>query len=463
LISFVNHYYFRTYALDLGLYTNALYKYGHFVMADNLMIKENYESILGGHFDLYLMLFSPFIYLFGTATLLVVQIAFLLIGGVGIFNYFKIKENDSPKIAYFAIIYFFLFFGVFSALSFDYHSVVVASSLIPWFFYHFYKQKYIQASILFLLILISQENVSLFLIFIFLGLMIEFRKNKVALYLLSIYSVFSFIYFIVVIQILIPYYSKQESYTGFLFSALGDTPLEAIKNLISHPIQNFKFLFINHTNHPLGHLVKRDTHLAILASGLFLLFFKPYYLLMLLPIYGQKFYHDGIINWGRTAQYSIEFAPILAIGVFSVIVDLKNKLLKNGALILVMIGVISVTIDLIENDTPFLNESNIKFYGKSHYTKEYDVKVVYKQLSLIPENAKISSQSSFIPHLVLRDNIYQFPIIKDAEYIIFSTKESSYPLSSEDFLKEIDELISSKEWRIKFKNNHFTILRKVKR
>ena len=30
LISFVNHYNFRTYALDLGAYTNALYKYAHF-------------------------------------------------------------------------------------------------------------------------------------------------------------------------------------------------------------------------------------------------------------------------------------------------------------------------------------------------------------------------------------------------------------------------------------------------
>src|SRR5690554_7054709 len=57
-ISLVNHYLFRTYALDLGLYTNAIYKYAHFQMADSEMIKSVSEPILGGHFDLYLIIFS---------------------------------------------------------------------------------------------------------------------------------------------------------------------------------------------------------------------------------------------------------------------------------------------------------------------------------------------------------------------------------------------------------------------
>ncbi|MCC7317875.1 MAG: DUF2079 domain-containing protein, partial [Bacteroidales bacterium] len=74
LVSLVNHYFFRTYALDLGLYNHAAFKYTHFQLADSLMIKEYSEPMLGGHFDLYLILFSPFIYVFGSYTLLIVQI-----------------------------------------------------------------------------------------------------------------------------------------------------------------------------------------------------------------------------------------------------------------------------------------------------------------------------------------------------------------------------------------------------
>jgi len=80
LISIVNHYFFRTYALDLGLYTHALYQYGHFQLADASMIKDNSELLLGGHFDLYLVIFSPLHYIFGTYTLLIIQIIAILTG-----------------------------------------------------------------------------------------------------------------------------------------------------------------------------------------------------------------------------------------------------------------------------------------------------------------------------------------------------------------------------------------------
>ena len=58
LITFVNHVHFRTYALDLGAYTNAAYKYAHFVLADNDVFMAEHSPMLSGHFDLYLVLFS---------------------------------------------------------------------------------------------------------------------------------------------------------------------------------------------------------------------------------------------------------------------------------------------------------------------------------------------------------------------------------------------------------------------
>ena len=74
LISLLNHYFFRTYALDLGLYTNALYDYAHFRFNYSEVFKDHLENLLSDHFDLFLMLVSPFYYLFGTYTLLIVQI-----------------------------------------------------------------------------------------------------------------------------------------------------------------------------------------------------------------------------------------------------------------------------------------------------------------------------------------------------------------------------------------------------
>ena len=59
MISLVNHYNFRTYALDLGAYTNALYDYVHFRWNDSTVFKEVGENLLSDHFDLYLIIWSP--------------------------------------------------------------------------------------------------------------------------------------------------------------------------------------------------------------------------------------------------------------------------------------------------------------------------------------------------------------------------------------------------------------------
>jgi hypothetical protein len=164
--------------------------------------------------------------------------------------------------------------------------------------------------------------------------------------------------------------------------------------------------------------------------------------------------------WSIAGQYSFEFAPVLTIGIFSVIIDLKNRHLKNILIIIVMIGALASTIRIMDRTVQFTSKSNIRFYQEFHYKRSYDVSVVYQQLNLIPKNAKVSAQSPFVPHLALRNNIYQFPIIKDAEYVIFSTKESFYPMTEEGFFKETNILINSNLWKTEFKNEYLTILKR---
>ncbi len=114
LISLVNHYNFRTYALDLGAYTNALYDYRHLQWNDSSSFNEIPENLLADHFDLYLIIFSPLSLIFKSYTLLIVQILFILIGGIGIFKYFSSIKSSSP-IPLLATICFYLFFGFFLA------------------------------------------------------------------------------------------------------------------------------------------------------------------------------------------------------------------------------------------------------------------------------------------------------------------------------------------------------------
>jgi uncharacterized membrane protein len=458
LISIVNHYYFRTYALDLGLYTNAAYKYAHFQIADSTMINEYFEPILGGHFDLYLIIFSPLIYIFGTYTLLIVQIFALIIGGIGVYRYFQLFQDKN--IPLYAAIYFYLFYGVFGALSFDYHSVVVASSIVPWFFVTLQQNRKWLSLLLLFSILISQENISLWLSFICLGLAVEHRKEKKITALLLFFAGISIVYFITITHYIIPSFSSNNEYGGFLYSCLGNDMFSAFKTLLSQPIESLKILFLNHNNSLYGDFVKIETHIILFTSGLFLLLKRPYYILMLLPIYFQKFYHDKYSMWGIGGQYNIEFTPILAIGIFSVISEFEKEKIRTVLSCIILFLVLISTFKTMHNTVFFTDKSQIRFYQKKHYQKDYNVKNVHEYLSKIPKAAKISAQSPFVPHLSLRDNIYEFPIIKDAEYIIFSRKENTYPMSNDDFEIKINELENSKDWGVSH-YNELTILKKI--
>ena len=82
LVSIVNHYNFRTYAFDLGIYNNVIYDYSKFSLNDNSVMHIEFENVLSDHFSLLLMFFAPLRYLFGSYTLLVVQICSILFGGL---------------------------------------------------------------------------------------------------------------------------------------------------------------------------------------------------------------------------------------------------------------------------------------------------------------------------------------------------------------------------------------------
>jgi len=453
LISLVNHYNFRTNTLDLGAYTNALYDYANFNWNDSSTFKAENENLLADHFDLYLILFSTLIFLFGTYTLLIVQIISILLGALGVY---KLLRLDSEKTAYWATLYFLSFFGVFSAVSFDYHSNTVASMLIPWLFYYFKTNKINAYYIIFFFILIAKENMSLFVAFIALGLLFENFKNQQKRKVLLITFLASFIWFLAITHWIMPMFSNNGTYPHFHYSSLGNSMLEVVFSAFKNPIEAIKMLFINHNNAEFGDYVKIELWIFLLLSGLFWLLKKPAFLIMLIPVFFQKLWHDNPQMWGVNGQYSIEFAPILTIGIFYVLNTLQ--ILRNVALTFTIILSFAASIRLMDNTTTFTNKAQIRFYQLEHYKRDFDVEYIHQKLNEIPEKAVVSSQSALLPHLALRPTIYNFPIIKDAEFIIYCPMESPYPLKPWEFDSIISLYKNSNDWKVELDNKNLLVL-----
>lgn len=452
LVSLVNHYLFRTYAMDLGIYSNALYDYSHFQWNDSGVFKMEPQNLMGDHFDIYLLLYSPFVWIFGSYTLLIFQIASILFGGLGVYRYFK----ENRILAMNAMLFFYSFFGVFTALSFDFHDSVVIAMLVPWLFVFTKERKMKWAAFLVVLLWLGKENSGLWIAFVCFGLSLLNWKEKRWRFFFILAGFSSMVYFILILKLVMSALTPDGIYPHFDYTVLGGTMSEAIKHLIFHPVDSFQ-LFISNFRDPLADNTKSDLFKYLLFSGMALLIIRPAYLLMLIPIFFQKFFHDSINIWGAGFHYCIEFTPILAIGVFEVIGKLKKEWYKRIAGAVIVLLAFIMTVKRIGEPYLYAPEENINFLSKDHYNKTYDVKPVYDAFKLIPKNAVVSSQSNLVPHVANRDFCYMYPIVKDAEYVILAKKDNSFPLNDSTFQAEIRNFQQSKEW-IKVVDNEEVLL-----
>ena len=358
-----------------------------------------------------------------------------------------------------AIIFFYSFFGIFTALSYDFHDSVVVAMLVPWLFVFSKERKMKWAAFFIVLLWMGKESSVLWIAFICFGLSLLNWKEKRWRYFFIISGFASLIYFVIVIKVIMSAFPPDGIYPHFDYTILGGTMTEAVKQLIFHPVDSFQ-LMVSNFRDPLAADTKAELMVYLLLSGMIVLLFRPAYLLMLIPIFFQKLFHDSINTWGAGYHYCIEFAPIFAIGIFEVIAKLKKESVRKAVGTVIVLLAMGTTYKRLGDPYLYAPEENIHFLSKEHYTKLYDVKPVYKAFKLIPKDAVVSCQSNLLPHLANRDFCYMYPVVKDAEYIILAKKDSPFPLSDSTFRAEIQNFQKSGDWIKLVDNNEVLLVKK---
>ena len=468
LISIVNHYNFRTGSLDLGMFNHALYLFSHFKEAFFTLDARGAEvKYLGDHFSPITILFSPISYILGSYTLLIIQIASIIFGGLGIYKYAKLYF-DKDLIPILLLIHFFSIWGIYSALSYDFHTNVVASMLVPWLFLSYKKENHLSFLIFYVLILIAKENMAIWLIFIMIGLVVDKQvsSNGKAKELFKFeipLIVFSAIYSFIVLEKIMPAMRGEGFDQLSRYSHLGNGVTEIIRTLFTNPQYVFSLLFENPEvgNNLFGY--KSELHFMILVSGGFVLFNKPQYLIMLLPIYGQKLLSGNSGMWGINDQYSIEFVPIISVCLIHFLLNFKKSKTQKAWLIVVLVSTVMFSgIKLERRQFGWFFRTRVAFYDKKHYESNLNLKEIYSELSNLPSNAALSVSPNIGPHVAFRDKLYHFPIIKDADYIVvFSNKRSTWPLSIEAFHKKISEIKEAGEFEVAYDENDLLIFKRT--
>lgn len=442
LISLPNHYLLRTYALDLGMFTHAMFDFSHGRMNTFLTGLNNPVSYFADHFSPITILLSPFQYIFGTYTPLVIQIFTVLLGGVGVYKYARLYNFAYTQARFFSF-YFFILWAIINALSYDFHTNVLGAMWVIWLFYFYETKRYYSTLITGILILICKENMGLWLGFLWSGYgLLKYPGFKKYVRRFIIPSLFCLVYSYVVITLVMPTLNLDNTNTQLLrYNHWGETPSEILSNFINNPIL-FLEIFINLDNN--GDIIawgpKLELWFVLILSGGYILFRKPAFLWMSIPIFAQKFLSSEPSIQGINYQYSIEFAPILAVASIHFIKSIEPKKQFISLFFLVLGAAIAAIFNSSMYSGKKYTTIQMAFYNLQHYKGDIEnLHEVKKAWNELPNNAIISANSNAIPHLAMREKIYHFPRVDDAEYIVLYLP-STYPLSREDFETKIEEL-----------------------
>jgi uncharacterized membrane protein len=459
-ISLVNHYLFRTSALDLGMFNHALWSYAH-LKADLLTLNPwpPFVNSFGDHLDPILVLVSPLYYASGTYTLLLVQIASVIAGGAGIHSYAR-HTGLKQFPALLVLIHFYLFFGIYSALAFDFHVNVPAAMLVPWFILFLERRQLRPAFAVWLLMILCKENESLWAAFIVGAVVVKSRLRLLAEHPFFITSLFvlSVLYFFAAVQWIMPYFNGY-AHSGPLrhFGYMGSSVTGILGSFFHDPLRYASLVFTNPlTGKPEAEKILFLCMLA--ATGGIALLVRPWYLLLLVPVLAQKMLSDDPAFWGMTRQYSIEFAPLVSMALAECIRLIRKPGLQTIVTSVFIALSAMVTAYTIERSADRVSTA---FYSPVHYAAGIDVTQTYEVIKNIPHNAVISVATNLAPHLCDRDTIYHFPIVRSAGYIaVFTRQRSTYPLDAGEFTKELDARRVSGDYDVFYADSCLLVLRK---
>jgi uncharacterized membrane protein len=434
LLSVFRHMTFNSHAYDMGLYSQAFYKFAHFDF-DNTVRKV--ANIWGDHFTVIFIPLSWLYWLFPfSVTLLVLQSLIVSLGAIPL--YLLARDMLKSRAAGLMLAGSYLAgIGLASAISFDFHFITISTAFFLLTFYLAYKKRWLWYFISLLVLLGCKEDISV--IVVFLGIfLIYYRGWKVGLAT----SFLGLAWFLFVSKILMPSIST-DGFIYFSYSVLGQTPVEAIKNTITHPIHVLRAL--------IDSPIKQTTLLNYFSSLGFLPIFAPIMFIFALPSLGENLWNDNPSRWGGFHYESMPTAVLIVVAVFAIynISRLVRPELRHKTIILLACFVLISTlmVDL------YSRTSLIGIFKKSQYEVTQEGRSTYKVMAEIPKNASVTANHSLVPHLALRDQIYEYPGCRpedkclNTDYFVLSLAGSSWPFTKQDMVNEINNFLNQEGFR----------------
>jgi len=280
------------------------------------------------------------------------------------------------------------------------------------------------------LALLIKEDIAILMFFFGLFLLFKLKERKYG----AITAIYSLVYFIISVGIIIPYFRQLEGLKGsYVYDHYGESFFQIAWNILSHPewfFQNVDFgLFVAKLSNIVSPLL-----LLPFFSLCIVLAIPPLILAILSKI--PQMYTFGI-------HYSATLLPFLFI---SLVFGLKNvqsffnrKRQKKVRNLFLVIFVLFVLINLT-------NSNFWRLISPSRYKAIKNYKTVSQIIKKIPEDASVAALSAIIPHIPKRCDIFMLPETGDTEYILIHSGINLWPYTKKEFLNLLKRLESGEEY-----------------
>jgi uncharacterized membrane protein len=376
--------------VDLATQAQTVWGYSRLEIIPNTVI--GIPNLLGDHFHPILMALAPLFWIWDSAAvLLLAQAALLALAGLPIYMWAAERLGVLAGLAFQAS--FYVYWGIFAGVLFDFHHVVFAVAAVSWALYATVTRRNLLLAFSVAVAMLTREDIALTLIALGFYIAIAQRRFVVGAVLMGL----NLFWFGLLIGVIMPALAGSP-YRHWTFNTLGTGPLSAAWHVIRDPFGSLELLF--------RPIAKARVWVASFGNWLFLPLISPLALIAV-PDYLERFWNDLPYVWTFHMQYSMPAAPILAFAAIDGAARLKTwrpaqEHSSIGVLAAVAVLLTSTLLSVIINPLAEL----------STYVSSATAANIQSCLDVIPPTASVASTQNLLAHLAARAQIYQIPIQK---------------------------------------------------
>lgn len=417
-VTVARHNTFGTYAFDLGIHTQALATIARRGYPLVTLYGPEAVNQFGDHFAPIFYLLTPLSVLFGDArALLVVQTLLLASGAAPVYLLARSKLAREALAVALAAAYL-LFPALHGVNTFDFHEIALVVPLLLWSLYCLETGRFRLFGLFLALALATKEEVALTGVAIGLYILLVRHEPRRGALVMAL----SALYFVLVTAVLMPALGGGADvgrFEGLAVDGFGGFA-GVLMTLFTNPVYAFSYVFLDPDKLLfLAQLLLPLLGIPLLAGAGPWIVALPGFATLLLSSYRPQYLLD--------THYSAIVIPSLF---FLAALGLARVERRRRAVALPLAAALLAASLLMNWQYGWLGGK--LFHGIPRPTERQ--RAIAALIDAIPPDASVSTLSRFVPHLASREQVYLYPTVNDADYVLFDAALDGdfFPLISRD-------------------------------